>query len=301
MLCSDDKHPDDLIEGHINLLIKRCIDKGYNIFDILRTVSYNPTMHYGLDKALLQEGDLADFIVVDNLSNFNVLETYIDGKLVAKNKACFIDKIVDTPVNVFNCDPILKEDIAVKPETHTLNVIQAIEGQLITGAFKATAKIENGNVVSDVDNDILKMVVLQRYKKSKPAVAFIKGFGLKKGALASTIAHDSHNIIAIGTNDNEIANAINMLIAEKGGICAVCADEKHILPLPFGGLMTSEDALTVAKKYKHIDALVKNYGTTLKAPFMTLSFMALLVIPELKLSDKGLFDGAKFGFTNLFV
>lgn len=301
MLCSDDKHPDDLLEGHINLLVKRCINKGYDIFDILRSVSFNPIKHYGLEPALLQEGDNADFIVVDNLTDFNVRETIIGGHTVAAQGTCFTDRIEDTPVNVFNCDPISLADIAVKPQTNTIKVIRAIEGQLITQAFTAPATVVNNNVVSNTETDILKMVVLQRYRKSTPAVAFINGFGLKKGALAGTIAHDSHNIIAVGTSDEEIVNAINAIINEKGGICAVDGDKLSLLPLPFGGLMTSADAHTVAAQYQQTDAMVKQMGGILKAPFMTLSFMALLVIPDLKLSDKGLFDGTKFAFTDLFV
>ena len=301
MLCSDDKHPDDLIKGHINLLVKRAIEKGYDLIDVLRTVSYNPVKHYKLDAGLLQTGDNADFIIVDNLSDFNILETYIDGNMVAGNGVSFIEKVAQAPVNVFNCDFITEKDIALTPETNTIKVIKAIDGQLITQAYTVQAKINNNNVVSDTDKDILKIVVLQRYKKSKPAIAFINGFGLKKGAMASTIAHDSHNIIAVGVDDKDIVMAINTLIKQKGGIAATYGQEISCLPLPFGGLMSADDAFTVAQQYELIDNAAKHYGSQLKAPFMTLAFMALLVIPELKLSDMGLFDGGKFAFTPLFV
>jgi len=301
MLCSDDKHPDDLIKGHINLLVKNAIEKGYDIIDVLRTVSYNPVKHYNLDAGLLQAGDNADFIIIDNFNDLNILETYIDGNVVARNGVSFIEKVEQAPVNVFNCDFISEKDIALTPVTNAIKVIKAIDGQLITQAFSTQAKVVNNNVVSDEEKDILKIVVLQRYQKSKPAIAFINGFGLKKGAMASTIAHDSHNIIAVGVDDRDIINAINTLIAQKGGIAAVSGDEKACLPLPFGGLMSAEDAHTVAGKYELIDRKVKQYGSALKAPFMTLAFMALLVIPDLKLSDKGLFDGTKFAFTPLFI
>lgn len=301
MLCSDDKHPDDLIKGHINLLVKKSIEKGYDIIDVLRTVSYNPVKHYSLDAGLLQIGDNADFIIADNLNDLNIIETYIDGKVVARNGVSFIGRVEEVPINVFNCDFISEKDIAITPETNKIKVIKAIDGQLITQAYDAQAKVDIDNVVSDVDRDILKIVVLQRYQKSKPAIAFIYGFGLKKGAMASTIAHDSHNIIAVGTNDRDIVNAINTLITHKGGIAAVCGEENTCLPLPYGGLMSADDAHTVAEKYELIDRKVKQYGSALRAPFMTLAFMALLVIPELKLSDKGLFDGSKFAFTPLFV
>lgn len=301
MLCSDDKHPDDLIKGHINLLVKKAVDMGYDIIDILRTVSYNPVKHYGLDAGLLQEGDNADFVVVDGFENFNILRTFINGQEVAAHGRSFIEKVNEKPVNVFNCNAITEQDIRLTPESNTLKVIKAIEGQLITQAFTAAAKIENMHVVSQPDKDILKMVVLQRYKKSKPAIAFINGFGLNKGAMASTIAHDSHNIIAVGVSDADIVKAVNTLIACKGGVAAAGSGEVMCLPLPYGGLMTDENGGDAALKYEAIDHYVKSLGSPMKAPFMTLAFMALLVIPELKLSDKGLFDGTKFEFTPLFV
>ena len=301
MLCSDDKHPDDLIKGHINLLVKRAIEKGYDIIDVLRAVSYNPVKHYNLDAGLLQVGDNADFIITDNLNDFNILETYIDGNVVARNGISLIERVDEAPINVFNCDFITEKDIAITPETNTIKVIKAIDGQIITQAYTAQANAENNNVISNVEKDILKIVVLQRYRKSIPAIAFINGFGLKKGAMASTIAHDSHNIIAVGTNDRDIVNAINTLIKHKGGIAASYGEENTILPLPYGGLMSADDAHSVAGKYELIDSKVKLYGSALRAPFMTLAFMALLVIPELKLSDMGLFDGTKFAFTPLFV
>lgn len=301
MLCSDDKHPDDLIKGHINLLVKKAIDLGYDIIDTLRTVSYNPAKHYSLDAGLLQEGDNADFIIIDDFGKFNILHTFINGQEVAARGRSLIEKVNEKPVNVFNCDAITENDICLAPESNTLKVIKAIEGQLITQAYTAPAHIVNNNVISHPEKDILKMVVLQRYKKSKPAIAFINGFGLTKGAMASTIAHDSHNIIAVGVNDADIVKAINALIACKGGVAAVSGDEVICLPLPYGGLMTAEDGGEAALKYETIDRYVKTLGSPMKAPFMTLAFMALLVIPELKLSDKGLFDGTKFEFTPLFV
>lgn len=301
MLCSDDKHPDDLLKGHINLLVKRAIQKGYDIIDVLRSVSYNPVKHYELDAGLLQKGDKADMVVVDNLNDFNVLETYIDGQLLFKNGTTYIKDANEKPINVFNCLPLKESEIALSPETDKLHVIKALDGQLVTQSFVAPAIVKDGNVVSDTDNDILKIVVLQRYQHSKPAIAFINGFGLKSGAMASTIAHDSHNIIALGTNDEDIVNAINILIEAKGGISATKGTEKHVLPLPFGGLMTDSDAIDVAEKYELIDKKVKEFGSPMGAPFMTLSFMALLVIPELKISDKGLFDGTKFQFTQVFA
>jgi len=301
MFCSDDKHPDDLIEGHINQLVKRAIFLGYDPVEVLRVCTYNPVRHYNLEVGLLQEGDPADFIMVDDLQNFRIIATYIDGEKVAENGKSLITTIPGKVPNIFNARPVSENDFIVKALSDKINVIQALEGQLITENLVGEAKIENGNVVSDVDRDILKIVVMNRYQPAVPAIGFISGFGLKKGALASTVAHDSHNIIAVGTNDIELSNAINMLIDSKGGISLTNGEEKLHLPLPVAGIMSNESGRTVADKYKKLNLASKDLGTSLHAPFMTLSFMALLVIPALKLSDKGLFDGSKFSFTPLFV
>ncbi len=300
MLCSDDKHPDDLIEGHINLLIKRALKKGYNLFDVLRSACFNPKEHYGLNNGLLLPGDNADFIIIDNPDDFNVLQTYVGGVKVAENGKTLVPKVAAGAINKFNCSSISKEDLLVKADSENINIIEAIDGQLITKKTEGKLKIENGNLATDVKQDVLKIVVINRYNKSKPSIAYIKGFGLKDGALASTIAHDSHNIIAIGTNDEDILKAINLLVDSKGGIAYANNTDFDVLPLPVAGLMANEDASFVAEKYKMIDRKVKKLGSKLKAPFMTLSFMALLVIPEIKISDKGLFDGEKFEFISLF-
>jgi len=301
MLCSDDKHPDDLVEGHINLVIKRAIKLGYDPIKVLKVCTYNPIQHYNLEVGLLRKGDPADFVVLNNLKDFNVKKTYIDGQLVAENGASLLKSVETTTPNIFNASSINKNDIGIAVNGENIKVLKAIDGQLITEKLDVKAKVEDGLVVQDIENDILKIVVLNRYKKSDPAIAFVKGFGLKKGALASTVAHDSHNIIAVGTNDQEIVNAINLLIETKGGISLVDGKIAHHLPLPVAGIMSNENGHKVAEKYKKISQSAKNLGSKLHAPYMTLSFMALLVIPELKLSDKGLFDGTKFEFTSLFV
>lgn len=300
MLCSDDKHPDDLIKGHINLLVKNAINKGFNIFDVIRAASMNPREHYGLKNGLLQKGDAADFIVVDNLQSFKVLKTYIDGIKLAENGESLIEKVKEKDVNHFECGELSPADLRVPAETEKINVIKAIDGQLITEKEIVNIDAVDGLITTSIENDILKIVVQNRYNDSKPSVAFIKGFGLKRGAIASTVAHDSHNIIAVGTNDEDLTSAINMLVKSKGGISVKCKDDSLLLPLPVAGLMTSEDIHSVAKKYEDIDNKAKILGCMLKAPFMTLSFMALLVIPEIKISDKGLFDAGKFKFISLF-
>lgn len=301
MFCSDDKHPHELVEGHINLLVKRSInDHGYDLMDVLRAASLNPVLHYKLDVGLLRPNDAADFIVVNNLQDFDVLETYVKGTQIAKQGKTLISR-VDAPVlNHFSTTPKQPQDFAIPARGKKIRVIQCEEGQLITHSTIAPAKIDNGYAVADCSRDLLKLTVVNRYQNAKPAVAFIQNFGLKKGALASCIAHDSHNLIAVGCNDEDICAAINLLIEHKGGIAVVNGNERHVLPLPVAGIMSHEDGYLVAKKYAEMDKLAKQLGTPLAAPFMTLSFMALLVIPELKLSDKGLFDAKPFNFVPLF-
>ncbi len=301
MFCSDDKHPDDLLKnGHINSLVKRAVTKGFNIFDILRACSYNPVKHYNLNVGLLQTGDPADLIVVDNMKDFNVKATYIDGKIVAENgRACFDRYIHKERINAFVASKIDAAQLHVKPKGGRIRVIEAEDGQLYTKSSLHDPKIADGNIVSDVDNDLLKIVVYNRYQQSSPAIGFIKNFGLKRGALVSTVAHDSHNIVAVGTTDEEIASAINMIIDCKGGILAKGGDKVCIMPLSVGGLMSDEDGFTIAEQYEKADAMAKELGSGLSAPFMTLAFMSLLCIPELKLGDKGLFEILKLSFTDL--
>ena len=299
LFCSDDKHPNDLEKSHINDLVKRAIAKGYDPLQVFKSCILNPVKHYGLDVGLLRAGDDADFIIVDNLSDFNVHETYVRGILVHKNGKSLIESVPETSPNFFNAEKISVEDLRVPAGNGKLQVIQALDGQLITKTLSFDPKIENGAIISDIDNDVLKLVVYNRYRPGKPSIAFINNFNLRSGAMASTVAHDSHNIIAVGGNDQDLVNAINLLVEAKGGVSFADGDLKEILPLPVAGLMSAGDAYQTAAAYDKIDQLTKAKGSTLKAPYMTLSFMALLVIPDLKLSDKGLFDGKSFAFTNL--
>lgn len=305
MFCSDDKHPDDLINGHINLLIKRALKSGYKLMDVLRACTLNPVRHYGLDAGLLQPGDKADFIIIDHPEHFNIQAAYVDGIKVAENGKSLIDRVKEESPNAFNALKLSPGMLRIEAASGRIKVQQALAGQLITEKKAVAASISDGMVVSDPERDILKMIVMNRYSPSAPAMNFVAGFGLKKGAIASTVAHDSHNIIAVGADDASIARAVNMLVEARGGIACVdgpdmLADEGAILPLPVAGIMSADDGFTVAENYKMINRKVRNLGSSLEAPFMTLSFMALLVIPALKLSDKGLFDGNTFSFTSLF-
>lgn len=301
MFCSDDKHPDNLVESHINELVKRTLEKGYELFDVLQVACITPIDHYNLDVGALQEGDFADFIVVDNLENFQVSATYINGEQVARDGNSLIPSVDNQVINKFNCSPITSDTIRVNAKGETMNVIEALDGQLITNCLKMPCLTDKeGFVISDVSRDMLKMVVVNRYKDAQPAMAFITNFNLKEGAIASSVGHDSHNIIAVGVDDESITRAINLIIKAKGGVSAVSSKEEQVLPLPVAGIMSAEDGYNVAKAYTAIDMLSKTMGSTLNSPFMTLSFMALLVIPKLKLSDLGLFDGEQFKFKSLF-
>jgi adenine deaminase len=301
MFCTDDCHPDDLVKGHINKVISRAVKKGADVYDVLSAAIKNPIDHYKLNVGLLQKGDAADFIVVDNLSDFNVDQTYINGQLVFDNGEVLLEKVVEKNVNNFNCNPISEADIVVPDQNGKMQVIVAKDGDLITGKELVEPTVIDDSITSDVDKDILKIVVVNRYRQEKPQVGFIKNFNLKKGAIAGSIAHDSHNIIAIGTTDEYIVKAVNKVIENTGGIVAYNGSEIKDLKLDVAGLMSAGEAQEVADRYHEVDAMAKEMGSKLIAPFMTMAFMALLVIPELKIGDKGLFDVTKFEFTSLFI
>ena len=298
MFCSDDRHPNDLYHEHINQLVKRSVAKGNDLFKVLQIACINPIIHYDLDVGMLREGDSADFIEVDDLDDFTILKTVINGEVVAQNGESKISPIPISKINNFHTGTKKPEDFTM-PACQTVEVIQAIDHELITHEKLVNLRTVASQTVGDPEHDILKISVVNRYEDVVPAFAYVNGFGLKRGAIASSVAHDSHNIIAVGCSDEEISKAVNLLIEHQGGICVVADTQTWVLPLEIAGIMSAEDGFTVAREYESIDRIVKEtLGSTLSAPFMTLSFMALLVIPELKLSDKGLFDGRTFHFIN---
>ncbi|NPD45989.1 MULTISPECIES: adenine deaminase [unclassified Lentimicrobium] len=301
MLCSDDKHPNDLEKGHVNQVIKRALADGYDFMNILQACILNPVRHYKLDIGLLQVGNAADMILVDNLNDFTILKTFVDGKLVAENGKTLIESISVKPINKFHVNEIKPEDLYISNTGNTIKVMQAMDGELITNKIEYTPPKESSGIISDTKADVLKIMVLNRYQKSKPAIGFIQGFGFTRGAIASSVAHDSHNIVAIGITDEEMVKAVNLVNESEGGVSWVDGDRTAVLELPVAGIMSHMDGYQVAEKYEQLDQLAKSLGTKLNAPYMTLSFMALLVIPELKLSDKGLFDGSTFSLTTLEV
>lgn len=301
MFCSDDKHPDDLLLHHINNLCARAVAKGMDLYKVLQVACINPITHYNLDVGTLHVGDAADFILVEDLKTFKTLQTYSDGQLVFDKGRSLIDRISYETLNNFNTSKKKVDDFRIASKSKQIRVIEAMDGQLVTNEIIVDSTSHDGNLVSNVEQDILKMAVVNRYQDQIPAMAFIKNFGLKNGAIASSVGHDSHNIIAVGVSDEAICKAVNLLIENKGGICAISDSEQQILPLPVAGIMSDQEGEHIGKQYAALDQMAKELGSTLKAPYMTLSFMALLVIPALKLSDKGLFNGKDFKFTDLEV
>lgn len=301
MLCTDDLHPDSLVRGHLDRLVARAIAGGADLFDVLQAACLRPVEHYRMPIGTLREGDPADFIVVDDLSEFGVVETWIDGKCVARNGESFLPLVAVEPLNYFVASSISPEDleIAAAGPSVSVKVIEAYDGELITGSLRQTLQVENGLVMPTVELDILKIVVVNRYRESAPAVGLIRGFGLKRGAIASSVAHDSHNVVAVGVTDVEISLAVNAVIEKRGGVCAASLEEVRILPLPIAGLMSTAPGFEVARHYELVADLAREFGSPLGDAFMTLSFMALLVIPDLKMSDLGLFSGTKFEFAPL--
>ncbi len=300
MFCSDDKHPDDLVRGHINDMVRRALRLGIDMMNVLTCACVNPVRHYELDVGLLQTGDLADFMEIDSFQDFNILRTFINGEVVAERGRPLLPRTAPRIVNSFRARKKEVSEFSVKKAGDRMEVIEAIDGQLFTNRLRAAPRVSDANVVSDTDRDLLKMVVVNRYEDAPPAVGFVKGFGLQRGAIASSVAHDSHNIIAVGVEDEAVCRAVNLIVEHQGGMAVVCDSEERILPLPVAGIMTDQDGFQVARRYSELDGLAKALGSRLQAPFMTLSFMALPVIPRLKLSDKGLFDAEKYSLIGLF-
>lgn len=302
MLCTDDCHPEDLLDGYINTRVRRCIAKGLNLFNTLQAAILNPVKHYRLPVGLLQPGDPGDWIVVDNLKDFSVLQTYIDGQLVFDGTKTLFSPATITPINHFKAKKITAEDICIAATRDKIRVIEIIDKELITGSGLEIPTIREGAIASDPERDLLKIVVLNRYTENAvPAVGFIRNFGLKRGAVCNTVSHDSHNIIAIGADDESIVRAINTVIDCRGGIVTVDGEQILTMPLPIAGILSGKKTEEAAKQYQNMHNQVKAMGSPLTAPLMTLSFMALIVIPNLKICDKGLFDVQQQNLTDLCV
>jgi adenine deaminase len=300
MLCTDDQHPDDLLAGHINQLVRRAVASGLDALQVLRCACANPVVHYGLDVGQLRVGDPADLVVVNNLRDFDVLQTYIQGRLVADRGESLIEPVATRAINRFRAPQLGAAQFAVPAASNRMLVIEALDGELVTESSVVKPLVDHGLALPDVTRDVLKLAVVNRYEDAPPALAFVRHFGLRHGALASSVAHDCHNIVAVGTNDADLCAAVNLVIQNRGGLASVAAAHQCVLPLPVAGLMSTDSCAEVARRYARLNGEARELGTRLRAPFMTLSFMALLVIPKLKLSDRGLFDGERFQFVPLF-
>ena len=304
MLCSDDKHPDDLLEGHINQQVVWAVEKGHSLFNILRSAILNPVKHYGLELGLLQCGDSFDAILVNNLKQFKTKKAWLNGQPVYDGDVCLLERQEVQPVNYFKAEKVSTEQLKLRHPSAPCKVITARDGTLYTGKIVVEMPEQAGYITADQDNDILFLVVLNRYTTAPPAIALIQGFGIKGydgsgGAIASSVAHDSHNIVAVGSSAFWLEKVINKIIDHQGGLAAADSSGMESLPLPIAGLMSDQPAELVGPCYRELNRKAKIMGSSLCAPFMTLSFMSLLVIPELKLSDKGLFDGRRFEFSDL--
>lgn len=300
MLCSDDLHPEMLLRGHINKLVARLISEGYDRFDVLRSATINPVEHYNVDAGLLREGDSADFIVADDLESMNVLQTWINGVNVYDRGSVSFTADKSSSINNFNCRKISPDDISISNPGGKMRIIEAFNGELLTKEIissTGTGKV----IIPDLELDYLKIVVKDRYNDAQPVTGFIKGFNLKQGAFASSVAHDSHNIICVGIKDSDIVAAINKIVDMKGGLAFCCDNMAFSIQLDIGGIMSSKSCNETAREYDKINEIVRSMGCTMGAPFMTLAFMALLVIPDLKIGDRGLFDVNRFGLVPLFV
>ncbi|NLT35096.1 MAG: adenine deaminase [Gaiellales bacterium] len=301
MLCSDDLHPTDLVRGHINSLLRRGVAAGLGLTNLLRCATVNPVRHYGLEVGLLQLGDPADMVVVADLEDFDAVETYVRGELVAVDGAALWQAEPGEEPNMFAAAPVREESFAVGARPGKINVMEALDGQLVTPRLQLTPTISADLAVADPSRDLLKIAVVNRYRPAPPAVGFIRNFGLATGAMASSVAHDSHNIVAVGASDEALALAINRVRENQGGLAVATPEGVYELPLPVAGLMSTQDGWEVAEAYDAVERAAKDLGSTLTSPFMTLSFMSLLVIPSLKMSDEGLFDGDSFSPVDLFV
>ncbi|MDI6644268.1 MAG: adenine deaminase [Methanobacteriaceae archaeon] len=300
-IVSDDKHPEDLLQGHLDVMIKKAVQLGLDPVKAIKMVTINPAQHYSLNNGAIQPGRSADLVIVDDLEKLNVESVYINGKLVSENgRPKFPVKPLTVDSTFLSSKKTRKDFEIFSPnESEKVRVIDVVEGQLITGESEAILNVENSKIQPKIDDDILKIAVVERYGHNRITNAFVRGFGLKSGAIASSVAHDSHNIIVVGTSGEDMARAVNLILKNKGGISITMDAKQYSLKLPIAGLMSVESAREVSLKLKKLHQVVSTMGSNLKSPFMTMSFMALLVIPKIKISDQGLFDVESFQFVDV--
>ncbi|MFQ3224989.1 MAG: adenine deaminase [Lentimonas sp.] len=286
--CSDDKHPDDLVVAHINALVARAIGHGVEPMHALRAATLNPIRHYGLKAGCLQIGDPADIAEFDSLTTMRCLRCWKSGLLVAEKGRSTLPYRPTTPINRFDATEKQPSDFKLPPTAGPRRIIVALDGQIITDETEASAQH------ADSERDLCYIAVVNRYTDAVPAVALITGFGLKDAAIASSVSHDSHNIVVVGTSPEHLCRATNLIIHEQGGLSLAAHSIEKTLPLPIAGLMSTGTCQDVAHAFTSLSDTAKKLGCPLASPYMTLSFMALLVIPKLKISDRGLFDVSTF-------
>ncbi|HEB95558.1 MAG TPA: adenine deaminase, partial [Sedimenticola thiotaurini] len=301
MFCSDDKHPDDLLRGHVNQMVRRAVAAGHDLFDVLDCAWSNPIAHYRLPLGRLRPGDPMDAVQVPDLRGFEPARVWLGGELVARDGGPLLPHRAAPPVNRFHARPLVPEDLRLPPVRGAVRVIGVEDGSLVTRELRLQPRRQQGRPLADPERDQLLICVVNRYRPEPPAVALVQGFGLRRGAIASSVAHDSHNIVGVGADPAALCAAVNRIIECRGGVAVATGADVEILPLPVAGIMSDGDGRRVGHEYARLDRLARDLGSPLAAPFMTLSFMALLVIPELKLSDRGLFDGRAFRLVELAV
>ncbi len=294
-IVSDDICAEDLIDGHIDKLLRKAVSLGMDAFEALKLVTINPAKHYNLNVGSITPGKQADLVFIDNLEDFNVKRVIVDGNTIYK-KQKLLYRANPMPVKTtLKITPKTAEDFDVKAqdENHksaTVNVINVEDNTIISSHDTAKLSIDRNTVIPSVFEDILKISVIERYGGNTIANGFVHGFNIKNGAIASSVSHDSHNIIAVGTNSQYIAEATNKIIENKGGLVAMSNKEMIDLPLPIAGLMSDKSANVVSKVSSSLNELVSSMGCTLSSPYTTLSFLALPVVPSIKITNKGLFD-----------
>lgn len=303
-IVTDDLEPDDLVKGHMNIRLRKAVDLGMDPFEAIRKVTLNPAEHYGLNCGSISPGKSADLVFIDNLDDFRVKRVVVNGntifkkqKLLYRAKPLPLDSTLH--INHKNAEDFDLKANNPNKKSANVNVIRVIPESIVTKKSTAKLTIDRGKIIPSVFEDILKISVVERYGGNTISNAFISGFGLKNGAIASSVSHDSHNLIVIGTNSEYMAEATNKIIDNNGGIVAISNQEQIELPLPIAGLMSDRSVLEVAKQTEALNDLVNRMGCPLENPFTIMSFMALPVVDEIKITNKGLFDVSENKFIDV--
>jgi adenine deaminase len=291
MLVSDDLRAKDLVNGHLDVLLRKAVALGMPPMHAIRAVTAWPAWHYNLPGGSVAVGRTADLVVVDDLRNFNVRQVFIAGRLVAEDGVPLF--LAEPRTNGLGILPrgLVGEDMLLpaKGEKVSVKVIEAFPDRIESGSLITELPVRDGRVRAMPDQDVLHIALVNRYVDERPVLGFIKGFGLKRGAMATSVAHDSHHLLAVGASPDDMAKAINV-VSRSGGFAVCEENEVSTLPLEVAGLMSTSPARVVAQIENDLVELLVGMGCRLPAPFMTLSFQSLLVVPELKIGDRGLFD-----------